>query len=70
MNAKDTRNLVELTGGNKAFACELGIVTEPGYQQRINRWKHRGISAGCMWMYQRDIKRLARKHGIRIVLVP
>ena len=70
MNAKDTARLIEATGGNKAFAVQLGIDRDPTYQQRVYQWKQRGLSSKFFMQHQNTIKRLARKYGVRIVLVP
>lgn len=43
MNAHDATRLIEAAGGDASFAKLLGIDNKPGFQQRVNNWKRRGI---------------------------
>jgi len=43
MTPNETKFLIKSVGGDSAFARLLGIADNPGYQQRVNNWKRRGI---------------------------
>lgn len=43
MDKNETCKLIEAAGGDKAFAALLGLTGRPGYQQRVNNWKRRGM---------------------------
>lgn len=48
MDKNETREIIEAAGGDRAFARLLGLDTTPGYQQRINNWKRRGMPAAVV----------------------
>lgn len=48
MNKDETREIIKAAGGDRAFARLLGLDGTPGYQQRINNWKRRGIPAAVV----------------------
>lgn len=61
MDAKEASNLIEAAGGDNAFAQLLGLTEQPGFQQRVNNWKRRGIPARVVLEHQRTIESLRRK---------
>lgn len=48
MDAEQTKSLIAAAGGDSAFAKLLGLDSGPGYQQRVNNWKRRGIPASVV----------------------
>lgn len=48
MDKNETREIIQAAGGDRAFARLLGLDTTPGYQQRINNWKRRGMPAAVV----------------------
>ena len=48
MDKNGTREIIQAAGGDRAFARLLGLDTTPGYQQRINNWKRRGMPAAVV----------------------
>jgi hypothetical protein len=48
MKPDESEKLIATAGGNVKFAELLGIQNEPGYQQRVNNWKRRGIPAAVV----------------------
>lgn len=63
MDSTQTTSLIEAAGGDTAFAKLLGIDVEPGFQQRVNNWKRRGIPASVVLDHYDTIKRLQK--GVR-----
>lgn len=49
---------IAAAGGDSEFARLLGIDTEPGYQQRVNNWKRRGIPPGVVLEHYDILKKL------------
>jgi hypothetical protein len=45
MTPEESSKLIAAAGGDKEFATLIGLVEEPGYKQRVNNWKRRGIPA-------------------------
>lgn len=58
MDKIETRELIEAAGGDRAFARLLGLDTAPGYQQRINNWKRRGMPAAVVLDHLETIQAL------------
>ena len=61
MDAKESLELIESAGGDTAFAKLLGLTEQPGYQQRVNNWKRRGIPPRVILEHQLLIEALRRK---------
>lgn len=61
MDAEKTTLLIDAVGGDKAFARLLGIDDKPGFQQRVNNWKRRGMPADVVLDHLRLIQRLEKK---------
>ena len=61
MDPKETACLIELAGGHTAFARLLGLDKQPGYLQRVNNWKRRGIPARIALEHRPAIEALKRK---------
>lgn len=58
MDPKETERLIEAAGGDSKFAELLGIHQKPGYQQRVNNWKRRGMPAHVVLAHYDEIKEL------------
>ena len=58
MDKNETREIIEAAGGDRAFARLLGLDTTPGYQQRINNWKRRGMPAAVVLDHPDTIRSL------------
>jgi len=43
MTPEETVRIIEAAGGDTKFAELLGINDTPGFQQRVNNWKRRGM---------------------------
>jgi hypothetical protein len=61
MDAKEAADLIEAAGGDSAFAQLLGLTEQPGFQQRVNNWKRRGIPARVALEHRRVLESLQRK---------
>lgn len=61
MDAQSTKEIIEKAGGDAAFARLLGIDTKPGYQQRVNNWKRRGMPGSVAYEHYSVIQTLARQ---------
>jgi DNA-binding transcriptional regulator YdaS (Cro superfamily) len=61
MTPEESRKLIEVAGGDKQFATLIGLAEEPGYKQRVNNWKRRGIPATVILANQSVIQDLAAK---------
>lgn len=61
MDAKDAFDLIESAGGDTAFAKLLGLTSLPGYRQRVNNWKRRGIPPRVILDHQVIIEALRRQ---------
>lgn len=63
MNKDETREIIKAAGGDRAFARLLSLDGTPGYQQRINNWKRRGIPAAVVLDHLPTIRALqSAKH--------
>ena len=60
MNANETYKIIEAAGGDSAFARLLGLDKTPGFQQRVNNWKRRGMPAAVVLEHRKKIDRLRR----------
>lgn len=60
MDANETTKIIDAAGGDTAFARLLGIDQTPGYQQRVNNWKRRGIPASVVLGHMKQIDALKR----------
>lgn len=58
MDANESVQIIEAAGGDTAFARLLGINSSPGYQQRVNNWRRRGIPASVVLEHFEAIQRL------------
>ena len=61
MDKSETIALIEAAGGNRAFAELLGLTDKPGFKQRVNNWKERGIPARIVLEHQLVLEALRRK---------
>lgn len=50
--------IIQAAGGNSQFGRLIGIDGEPGWQQRVNNWKRRGIPAAIELEHYDTIARL------------
>lgn len=60
MDPKETVALIRAAGGNTPFAALLGLTHQPGFRQRVNNWKTRGIPARVILEHLDTIERLRR----------
>ena len=60
MNANETSKIIKAAGGDSAFARLIGIDKTPGFQQRVNNWKRRGMPPAVVLEHLRKIERLRR----------
>ena len=61
MNPTESTQIIEVAGGDVAFARLLGLDHHPGFAQRVNNWKRRGIPARVILDHQLVIEQLRRK---------
>ena len=61
MDATETTRIIDAAGGDTAFAWLLGLDKAPGFQQRVNNWKRRGMPAAVVLEHKRKIDRIIRK---------
>lgn len=61
MNAQETSQLIDAAGGDSAFARLIGLDKRPGFQQRVNNWKRRGMPASVVLENKQKIDRLRRR---------
>lgn len=61
MTPEESAKLIDIAGGDKQFATLLGLVEEPGYKQRVNNWKRRGIPPSVILANQEVIRELTAK---------
>jgi hypothetical protein len=61
MGPEESAKLIETAGGDKQFATLIGLANEPGYKQRVNNWKRRGIPAAVILANQGVIRDLESK---------
>lgn len=63
MDASQATRLIDVAGGDTAFAKLLGIDADPGFQQRVNNWKRRGLPPAVVLDHYDTIKQLQKKLG-------
>jgi len=61
MTPEDTSELITAAGGDSAFARLLGIEGEPGFAQRVNNWKRRGMPPSVELDHYEKIQSLKRQ---------
>ena len=61
MDADESAELIDTAGGDTAFARLLGIDQEPGFAQRVNNWKRRGIPAEVVLAHYATIQALKQR---------
>ncbi len=61
MSPNETSALIEAVGGDSAFAKLIGIDNDPGFAQRVNNWKRRGIPAPVELEHYETLKKLRAK---------
>lgn len=59
MTPDESIRLIDSAGGDSAFAKLIGIDEQPGFQQRVNNWKRRGIPADVLLEHYDLIRGLA-----------
>lgn len=65
MDKNETIRLIEHVGGDAAFARLIGIDGKPGFQQRVNNWKRRGMPDSVVLEHYEAIHRLRREVLLR-----
>jgi hypothetical protein len=63
MTPAESTLVIAAAGGDTAFGELLGINSSPGFQQRINNWKRRGIPSAVMVEHFDTIRQLRDKAG-------
>lgn len=58
MDKTESCALIKAAGGDRAFAKRLGIDVEPGFAQRVNNWKRRGIPSEVVLANFDEIRKL------------
>ena len=61
MTPNESTRLIEAAGGDTKFAELLGLTANPGYKQRVNNWKRRGIPSDVVLANHELILRLAKQ---------
>lgn len=64
MTPAETSLLIEKAGGDSSFGRLLGIDSMPGWQQRVNNWKRRGIPSSVVVEHYDTISALRAKARI------
>lgn len=63
MNPSESAALIEKAGGDSEFGRLLGLDRKPGWQQRVNNWKRRGIPSDVVLEHYETFQRLrTEKH--------
>lgn len=65
MNKEQTQIVINAAGGDSAFARLLGIDSHPGFQQRVNNWKRRGMPSDVVLEHYETISRLMSQESER-----
>lgn len=60
MDANESTLIIDAAGGDMAFARLLKLDSRPGYQQRVNNWRRRGIPAEVVLAHYAAIQKLRR----------
>lgn len=58
MTPSESERVILAAGGDSAFGRLLGIDQEPGFQQRVNNWKRRGIPSSVLLEHYDTIRKL------------
>jgi hypothetical protein len=58
MDADKSRSIITAAGGDTKFARMLGLDSSPGFAQRVNNWKRRGIPSDVVLANLEEIRRL------------
>ncbi len=66
MTKSETYSLIQAAGGDSEFGRLLGLDGKPGFQQRINNWKRRGMPSAVELAHYDVIQRLRAKAGTRV----
>jgi hypothetical protein len=61
MTPTESTLVIAAAGGDTAFGGLLGIDRTPGFQQRINNWKRRGIPSAVVVEHFDTIQQLRTK---------
>jgi hypothetical protein len=61
MTPRETSELIEVAGGDSAFAKLLGIDGQPGVNQRVNNWKRRGMPPSVELDHYQIIQNLKKR---------
>lgn len=59
MTPAESARIIEAAGGDTEFAKLLGLTEAPGFKQRVNNWKRRGIPADVILANYDAIQQLA-----------
>jgi hypothetical protein len=57
-SARRASKIIELAGGDTAFAKLLGLDGDRAFQQRVNNWKRRGLPSDVVLEHYETIKKL------------
>lgn len=63
MTPAESTLVIAAAGGDTAFGELLGINTNPGFQQRVNNWKRRGIPPAVVVEHFDTIRQLRTRAG-------
>jgi hypothetical protein len=61
MTPGESVRVIEAAGGDTKFAALIGIDSVPGFKQRVNNWKRRGIPANVILSNHDLIRRLQKQ---------
>ena len=61
MDAIETSKVIELAGGDLEFARLLGLDQIPGFPQRVNNWKRRGMPSAVILDHYEVIRALRQR---------
>ena len=67
MTPIETSELIAKAGGDSAFGRLLGLDEAPGWQQRVNNWKRRGMPPEVILQHYETIQRLRKSVRRRAV---
>lgn len=60
-SASEASELITEAGGDAEFGKLLGIDGDPGYLQRVNNWKRRGLPSVVVLEHYETIQKLRRR---------
>jgi hypothetical protein len=58
MDKSESCSVIDAAGGDRKFAKLLGIDSDPGFAQRVNNWRRRGIPSDVVLANFDEIRRL------------